>query len=107
MLCQQSAQPEQPARLIYSRQEAERIASLVPANQSLKALDFRANREMVASGELSQYRIVHFSTHGLLDTKNTELSSLVLSLVNERREQQDGYLRAHEIYNLNLPIAGC
>ena len=31
-----------------------------------------------------------------------ELSGLVLSLVNERGETQDGFLRAHEIFNLKL-----
>jgi len=45
---------------------------------------------------------VHFSTHGLLNSVHPELSGVVFSLVNERGEAQDGFLRAHEIYNLKL-----
>ncbi|MEJ7712918.1 MAG: hypothetical protein WKF84_24520 [Pyrinomonadaceae bacterium] len=33
---------------------------------SLKALDFQANRALAMSDELSQYRVIHFATHGLL-----------------------------------------
>jgi CHAT domain-containing protein len=56
-----------------------------------------------ATGEqLGQYRFVHFAAHGLLDSKNPELSGLVLSLVDERGQPQDGFLRAHEVYNLRL-----
>src|SRR5206468_10666089 len=49
------------------------------------------------------YRIIHFATHGVLNTKHPELSGLVLSLVDRRGMPQDGFLRLHEIYNLNLP----
>ncbi|MGH9961085.1 MAG: CHAT domain-containing protein, partial [Pyrinomonadaceae bacterium] len=51
----------------------------------------------------SQYRFVHFATHGYLDSKRAEFSALVLSMVDEHGNQQDGFLRAHEIFNLNLP----
>jgi tetratricopeptide (TPR) repeat protein len=37
-----------------------------------------------------------------LDSAHPELSGLVFSLVNERGEPQDGFLRAHEIFNLKL-----
>jgi CHAT domain-containing protein len=75
----------------------------VPASEAIKALDFVANREIATSAELSQYRIVHFATHGLLNSEHLELSGIVLSLVNEKGEEQDGFLRLREIYNLNLP----
>ena len=54
------------------------------------------------SDELSRYRIVHFSTHGLLDSRHPELSGLVLSLVDETGRPQEGFLRLHEIYTLRL-----
>jgi CHAT domain-containing protein len=41
----------------------------------------------------------------LLDDNHPELSGLVLSLFDEQgRPQEDGYLRLHDIYNLNLPV---
>jgi CHAT domain-containing protein/uncharacterized protein (UPF0332 family) len=90
-------------RLLFSRDEAEAILSAVRPRQSgLEALDFRANRKMAMSDELSQYRIIHFSTHGLLDSRHPELSGLVLSLVDEVGQPQEGFLRLHEIYNLRL-----
>jgi len=69
----------------------------------MKALDFAASRAAATSKELGQYRIVHFATHGLLNSEHPELSGIVLALVNAQGEPQDGFLRLHEIYNLNLP----
>jgi CHAT domain-containing protein len=89
-------------RLPGTRQEAEQIIAMVPAVERRLALDFVASRDTATSAELSQYRYVHFSTHGLLNSVHPELSGLVLSLVNERGETQDGFLRAHEIFNLKL-----
>jgi CHAT domain-containing protein/Tfp pilus assembly protein PilF len=89
-------------RLPSTRQEAERILALVPAGESKRVLDFNANYAAATSDELSQYRIVHFATHGLIDSIHPELSGLMLSMVNEQGEAQNGFLRAHEIFNLNL-----
>jgi CHAT domain-containing protein len=89
-------------RLPGTRQEAEQIGAMVSANERRIALDFAASRDTATSAELGQYRYVHFSTHGLLNSVHPELSGLVLSLVNERGEVQDGFLRAHEIFNLKL-----
>jgi CHAT domain-containing protein len=44
---------------------------------------------------------VHLATHGVLDTERPELSGIVLSLVNDRGQPEDGFLRLHEVYNLN------
>jgi len=90
-------------RLPFTRLEADRILAVTPSAGDLKALSFRANRATATSGELSRYRYVHFATHGYLDSERPDLSALVLSLVDEKGEAQDGFLRAHEIYNLDLP----
>jgi CHAT domain-containing protein/Tfp pilus assembly protein PilF len=90
-------------RLLMTRGEAEAILSLTPLNAGLKALDFQADRATATSDELGHYRIVHFATHGLLNSQHPELSGLALSLVDERGRPQDGFLRLHEIFNLRLP----
>jgi len=90
-------------RLLMTRDEAETILSATPRNDGFAALDFRASRATATSGELSGYRIVHFATHGLLNGEHPELSGLVLSLVDEQGRPQDGFLRMHEIFNLQLP----
>ncbi len=90
-------------RLNGTRREAEQIGKLVTGEQQLRALDFTASHATAMSAELSQYRILHFATHALLNTVHPELSGIVLSLVNEEGRAQDGFLPAHEIYNLALP----
>ena len=90
-------------RLLLTRDEAQTILSVAPRNDGFGALDFRANRATATGDELSGYRIVHFATHGLLNSEHPELSGLVLSLVDEKGQPQDGFLRMHEIFNLRLP----
>jgi CHAT domain-containing protein/predicted negative regulator of RcsB-dependent stress response len=89
-------------RLPFSRREAETIVSLAPANSWLKALDFEASRATATGGDLSRYRIVHFATHGLLNSSHPELSGLLFSLIDERGDPQNGFLPLQEIYNLRL-----
>ena len=91
-------------RLLFSREEAEAIMAVAPAGEGMKATDFKASRATATSPELGQYRIVHFATHGLLNSEHPELSGLVFSLVDEQGKHQDGFLRLHDIYNLNLPV---
>jgi CHAT domain-containing protein/Tfp pilus assembly protein PilF len=99
-------------RLLFSRQEAEAITGLLPSSERLRALDFAADRRLALSGKLGEYRILHFATHGLLNNKVPALSGLVFSLVDERGQPRNGFLRLHEIYNLKLNadlvvLSGC
>lgn len=90
------------SRLPFSREEADAIVALAPASSRLKATDFHASLAAVMGGELENYRIVHFATHGLLDSDRPELSGLVLSLIDENGAPQNGFLRMADIYNLRL-----
>ncbi len=90
-------------RLLSTRQEAKSILAAASAGQGLEALDFDASRATATSPTLAQYRIVHFATHGLLNSPHPELSGLVLSLVNQQAKPQNGFLDLQDIYNLNLP----
>jgi len=92
------------SRLPFTREEAETILAAVTAAEGMKAVDFEANLAVAKSAELGQYRVVHFATHGLLNTEHPMLSGIVLSLVNQQGQQQDGFLRMNEIYNLDLPV---
>jgi CHAT domain-containing protein len=76
--------------------------ALAKSEKSLKALDFEASKAKALSAEIGEYRIVHFATHGLLDSQHPELSGVVLSLIDEQGNQQDGFLRLHDVYNLKL-----
>jgi CHAT domain-containing protein len=99
-------------RLPYTRQEAEAILALAPLRGRKAALGFEANRAAAMSEDLIQYRIVHFATHSFLDTTNPELSSIALSMLDRQGRPQNGYLRAHEVFNLRLGaelvvLSGC
>ena len=89
-------------RLYFSRQEAEAIRSFAPPDQTWTALDFDASRAEAKKPDLGRYRVVHFATHGLLDSRHPELSGIVLSMVDRAGNPQDGFLRLDEIYNLKL-----
>jgi len=89
-------------RLIASRDEADGIVGVIPTADNLKAVDFEANKQRVMSTNLSQYRLLHFATHGVLDNKNPELSGLVLSRIDENGRPKDAFLRLDDIYNLKL-----
>jgi CHAT domain-containing protein/Tfp pilus assembly protein PilF len=94
----------QVPRLPSSREEAEAIMSVVPWRTGFKAVDFDANRATAMGSELRKYRVVHFATHAMLNNEHPELSGIVLSLVDQNGQHQDGYLRLHDIYNLKLPV---
>jgi CHAT domain-containing protein len=91
------------SRLPATRAEAQALSKLLPPAQRLVTLDFAANYAAVTDPSLSNYRILHFATHGIFDATRPELSGLALSLVDAQGRPQNGFLWAHEIYNLNLP----
>ncbi|MEC4991389.1 MAG: CHAT domain-containing tetratricopeptide repeat protein, partial [Oscillatoria sp. PMC 1068.18] len=89
-------------RLPGTRTEAEAILNLVPKSESSYAFGFQANRATATNPELSQYQIVHFATHGLMNSVTPELSGIVLSMVDEEGNFQNGFLRLHDVFNLDL-----
>ncbi|SKB15676.1 conserved exported hypothetical protein [Planktothrix sp. PCC 11201] len=91
-------------RLPFTQEEATQILALVPEEYRLQEVGFNASRETAINPQLSQYRFVHFATHGLLNSENPQLSGLVFSLVNQNGESQNGFLRLYDIFNLSLPV---
>jgi CHAT domain-containing protein/tetratricopeptide (TPR) repeat protein len=90
-------------RVPATLREARSIVSLVPHGSGLLLTGFDANRDQVSSEVLSEFRILHFATHGIVDNEHPELSGIILSLVNEQGQRRDGFLRLHDIYQLTLP----
>jgi CHAT domain-containing protein len=67
---------------------------------------------MAISPDLAKFRIIHFATHGLLNSEQPELSGLVFSMVNEQGSPQNGFLGLQDIFNLDLTadlvvLSGC
>jgi len=89
-------------RLPGTRLEAEDILALAPRGQSLGATGFEARRALAMDPSVSAYRILHFATHGLLNSQHPELSGLVFSLVDAAGKPQNGFLRLQDIYGMHI-----
>ena len=90
-------------RLAGTRAEAQEIAKFANAS-GRKAdvwLDLDASESKVESSDLRQYRVLHFATHGLLNTQRPQFTGIVLSLVGNPAGA-DGFLRTDEVFNLRL-----
>lgn len=88
-------------RLIHTADEAQAIRELLGADTE-SFVGFEANREKLLAEDLRKFRILHFATHGLVDPEHSEVAGLVLSLVDEAGEPQQGFLLAQEIGNLDI-----
>ena len=89
-------------RLPFASSEARAISNLVPEQDRKLALDFDASLSTATSGELQQYRVLHFATHGLIYGAYPQLYGVVLSLIDRQGNLQDGFLRLNEVYNMKL-----
>jgi tetratricopeptide (TPR) repeat protein/CHAT domain-containing protein len=59
-------------------------------------------KRLSRTGELTRYRVLHFATHGIVVPEIPELSAVVLSLSKSDTGQEDGFLNAGEILDLEL-----
>ena len=90
------------ARLRFTDDEAKAILAAAQGRQNLAAIGFDATKAAATDAGLGAYRYLHFATHGFLDTARPSLSAIALSLVGRDGAAREGFLRAHELYNLNL-----
>jgi CHAT domain-containing protein/tetratricopeptide (TPR) repeat protein len=90
-------------RLSGTRTEAQQIAKLAAASgrRADVWLDLEASESKIEDTDLRQYAVLHFATHGLLNTQRPQFTGVVLSLVGNR-EGTDGFLRTDEVFNLRL-----
>jgi CHAT domain-containing protein len=93
------------SRLEFSAQEVQTIASIwnIPPDSAHINLRDRATVERVREMDLSQYRMMHFATHGVLGDEIglTTQPALVLSQIGDKN-QHGGLLQLHEILDLKL-----
>jgi CHAT domain-containing protein len=71
--------------------------------KTLRATGFDASRKTVMSPDLAQYKVVHFATHSVFDNESPGQSGIVLSMFDRQGRPQDGFLRLHDIFTLQLP----
>ena len=91
-----------PGRLTHSSEEADAIAEAAPRGTTMIVKGFDATRETAMNAHLGEYQIVHFATHGILDSEHPELSGIVLSMVDQNGVEKNGVMPLHDIYNMDL-----
>jgi CHAT domain-containing protein len=88
-------------RLPATQAEAKGVVALARGDGDV-VTGFAASRSAAQGEGLGLYRIVHFATHSIIDSKHPELSGIVLSMIDERGQEQNGLLQLHDIYGLKL-----
>jgi CHAT domain-containing protein len=60
-----------------------------------------ANETFIKSGILEKYKIIHFATHGLVNSQKPDLSCILLAR-EDSTSTEDGILYSGEIFNLKI-----
>ncbi len=89
-------------RLAHASEEADAISAVAPWGTTLVAKGFDASVETVMSPEVRSAQIIHFATHGFLNTENPELSGIVLTMVDRNGAPTNGLMSLPDIYSLDL-----
>ena len=86
--------------LPFSRREARNVVKFFPKENRTIYLKDKANEASIKKLSLTDYQVIHFACHGLLDEKFPFRSALVLS--KGEKEEEDGFFQVREIYNLKM-----
>lgn len=86
--------------LFHARGELAALREAASGGETFVASGEAATREQLLSMDLTQYAILHFATHGLLDPKRPENSGLLLST----SKGQNGFVALQDIYGLRAPV---
>ena len=99
-----SLEPDKIQSLVYSKFELDYLRNIA-GQGALVATGFKASRAVLEKTDFSQYAILHFATHGLLDPKDPKKLGLYLSMVNEAGQNEDGFITMQDVYNLRVPVS--
>ena len=94
--------PQSFERLEHSRDEALAIRAGVGAEHVEALFGEQATYEELAEHRPGDFRVLHFATHGELNTEHPELSRLILTPSVDRDGHPRDFLFAHEIDDLDL-----
>lgn len=89
--------------LFYAQRELSNLRD-VGGDSTFIATGFDASREKLEHMKLDGYAIVHFATHGILNSKRPENSGLLLSTVGPDGRARDGFLRLSDVYQMHIPV---
>ncbi|MCP5118975.1 MAG: CHAT domain-containing protein, partial [bacterium] len=91
-------------RLLSARREADAIVAVAPEGSSWIGIDFEASRTAAMNPELGEYQIVHFATHAVVNSENPGMSGIILSMVDEDGQPQNGFGHQERPFQPERPI---
>ncbi len=83
-----------------TRDEVQDVASLFPPDRRRVYLGKESTEGAVKSEQLRDYKRLHFATHGLIDEEFPSRSAVALTF--DDKSQEDGFLEAGEISELDI-----
>jgi len=98
-----SFDPAKLEQLFFSKLELSNLRAVAGRN-TLLVTRFEATPDKLRTTDLTKYSILHLATHGILDPKHPERSGLVLSTVNSKGQNQNGFVGLQDIYSLRAPV---
>lgn len=98
-----SIDPNKIPGLYFAKHELLSLEN-VAGSQTFLATGFDATPEKLKNTDLTEYAILHFATHGILNPKRPENSGLFLSTMTRDGKPQNGFVGLEEIYRLHTPV---
>lgn len=83
-------------------QEAEKIASFLPSEETDVFSGFEANRERLMSADFNSYQVLHFATHGIFNEVSPLRSGFLLSVFDEEGQIKTNLVRAEDMPHINF-----
>jgi len=84
-------------RLTYTSREAAGIASEFPPTEVVPLLGLDATRERLLALDWSRFRFIHIATHGTVDARVPQLSSLMLGSFDASGRRVNGAVRVADL----------
>ncbi|HSE19839.1 MAG TPA: CHAT domain-containing protein [Pyrinomonadaceae bacterium] len=91
-------------QLFFAEREINNLREIATPAETFAVTGFAANRDQLFTMDLSQYAILHFATHGLLDPKRPEYSGILLSTVDNQGKELKGFIGLQDVYSLRAPV---
>ncbi|MES0489881.1 MAG: CHAT domain-containing protein [Leptospirales bacterium] len=84
--------------------ELRQISKIIPDTRIITGEDASETnvKKLSDDGQLAQYKVIHFATHGIVIPEVPELSAIVLSLNQQSKKNNDGYLTMKEVSKLKI-----
>ena len=90
--------------LFFAEREIAYLRDIASPDKTFAVTRYDATRDQLFGMDMSQYAILHFATHGLLNPKHPERSALVLSTVDPQGNERKGLIRLQDVYSLRAPV---